>query len=248
MAKRASKVQYKNPPIIESVFEIFFSAKAAWSEELKSSLMKAVPKKFHGKVENLNFHSIDLNVAAGQPITAKSSQPTPRVRCWTESGDRMLQFGPDMVAINAFPRYSTIEDYLPELLDFFEVAVSKMKVERVNWLGQRFINQIKTPENVPPADLFEVYPNLPELVRSNHPPFALQVETAKDSSKSIVLNLEYKGLEKNEHVYMLDIYMKSQGFSVARRNDIMEWMVSSHSGAIETFESSLTSAGKEPYK
>lgn len=244
----ASKVQYKNPPIIESVFEIFFSAKVPWSEELKNSLLKAVPKKFHGKVENLNFHSIDLNVAAGQPITAKSSQPTPRVRCWTESKDRMLQFGPDMVAINAFPRYSTIEDYLPELLAFFEVVATQMKVERVNWLGQRFINQIKTPENVAPTDLFEVYPNLPELVRSNHPPFALQVETAKDANKSIVLNLEYKGLEKNEHVYMLDIYMKSQGFSAVRKDDIMKWMMSSHSGAIETFESSLTSAGKEPYK
>jgi uncharacterized protein (TIGR04255 family) len=160
----------------------------------------------------------------------------------------MLQFGPDMVAINAFPRYSTIKDYLPELLNFFDIVVSQMQVDRVNWLGQRFINQIKTPENVAPSDLFEVYPNLPELVRSNHPPFALQVETAKDESKSIVLNLEYKGLEKSEHVYMLDIYMKSQRFSGVRRDDIIEWMTSSHSGALETFESSLTSAGKEPYK
>jgi hypothetical protein len=57
----ASKVQYRNPPIIESVFEIFFSANVPWSESLKNSLLKAVPSKFLSKVENLSFHSIECS-------------------------------------------------------------------------------------------------------------------------------------------------------------------------------------------
>lgn len=242
-----AKVFYKNPPIIEAVFEIFFPKSPVWNEDLKnlihSSLKENIVFPF-GETEEVLFHSIDLNVQNNMPIQTKENDPVPRVRCWSKDRTMMFQFGPDMIAVNALPVYKSIEDYLPLLEKVTDEIFQRLEIKNILHIGQRFINEITTSAEMPPDKLFAIYPKLPEQVRSHHPPFALQVETLRDLNKTIALNLEYKGFQGDIHKYVLDIYLRSLNFSPNSSKDISKWMLDEHANAVHTFESALTPEGR----
>lgn len=245
--KQRKKVHYKNPPIIEAVFEVFFPKSSAWSQTVKDQILSTLKKEVSfsfGKTEEILFHSIDLNVQNSGPIQTKENEPIPRVRCWSEDKTLMFQFGPDMIAVNALPVYKSIEDYLPLLEKVTDRIFNTLGVKTVSHVGQRFINEITPSAEMPPDKIFAIYPKLPEQVRSQHPPFALQVETLRDANKTIALNLEYKGAQGDGHKYVLDIYLRSLNFSPKSSKDITSWMLSEHDNAVHTFESALTPDGQ----
>ena len=242
----ASTVKYDNPPIIEAIFEVYFPVSNKWDAH-KEKLYKSLRSlKFDfDKDETINLQRLSVNIQGGKPVSTQQSVPVPRVRCWNKDRSLMFQYGQDMLAVNVLPVYESIEIYLPLLKDVCDIVLSTLSVKSINNLGQRFINEIKATTAMTPEKIFAIYPRLPDQVRSKHPSFALQVETTRDTSKSVALNLEYRGDQAENHKYLLDIYLRSLMFSSAKTDDIIAWMVNEHSCVVDTFEAALTKEGQK---
>lgn len=246
MAKSTTKVEYSKSPLIEAVFEVFFPPvdfTKAKTEKLNEKLKKI--KFDFGILENIEIKRYNLDVPAEGPAKAQELGPIPRVRFWSKDKTIMFQYGADMVAVNALKPYKKMEDYLPILQQVLEIVFAEFGVQQTTVLGQRFINEITATGAMTPEKIFAIYPQLPEQVRSQHPAFALQVETLREEDKSVALNLEYRGHQAKNHKYLLDIYLRSLTFSTNSSNDIITWMRTEHPHALKTFEEALTKAGQK---
>jgi len=246
LSKANKKVIYDKTPIIEAIFEIYFPP-VVWSKEIPLNLdkeLKQIQYNF-GTREEVNFHTFNIDLQAGASIKAEQKDALPRIRHWSADRKTMFQYGPDMIAVNALPEYQSIEDYLPLLKSVVDVVLPILGVKTITALGQRFINEITSTDEMAPEKIFAIYPKLPEHVRSKHSPFALQVETLRDDTKTVALNLEYRGNLADSHKYLLDIYLRSLRFSYKTTDDIIQWMNDQHGFVVETFEAALTKDGQK---
>jgi uncharacterized protein (TIGR04255 family) len=137
----------------------------------------------------------------------------------------MIQFGPEMCALNALPPYTQYEDYIPQFEALVKEYLSATNSRSVSWVGQRYINKVVLPDaNEDPQSIFGIYPNLPTELREKHPPFAIQVEVMRLPEATITVNLQFQGiLAERRPSYILDIYAKSILPIGAESSEIVNW-------------------------
>ena len=234
-------MRYETPPLAEAVFEVFASP-TAWSEEAQRSIESAFRDEYSGKREVLQPVGLQFQMGPGLALQGlKREQEPERVRLWTPGGDRMVQFAPNMCALNILPEYSHYIEYRPELERLARMYLDLAQPEAVALLGQRYINKVVLPEDGTPDRFFAVYPAMPEDIRRRNPPFSMQVEVESlGVGGNVVLTLTAKGLEDDCPVYVLDLYARSQAPGPPGWDYIRDWQDGAHEAVKAAFEMAIT--------
>ena len=106
--------KYKNPPLAEAVFELFFST-AEWNS--------AIPGIFYGLIKD-KYPKITQNqggigvVIGNQGMKIGGGNPD-ITQFRNEKEDTIIQLSSNMLTVNRVPEYTTWEDFLPQIVKGF---------------------------------------------------------------------------------------------------------------------------------
>ncbi len=173
------KKRYDAPPITEALYEVFVHPRTdlVWDAEVARSLRDAVDEGFAGQEEQLQKTEMQFEFAK-DAIQHEVRKSPPRFRWWHREEHRAIQAGANMCAHNVLPPYTEYESYVPATARLFELYLERTDPQGIDWVGQRYINEIRVPLDIAPTEFFGIYPPISERVGQSHPNLALQVETA----------------------------------------------------------------------
>ncbi len=239
-------MRYRKPPLVEAVFEVF-AVPTKWSEETPEIIETAFREVYSGKREVLKPVGLHFQMGPGLALQGlKTEQEPDRVRLWTPDGDRMVQFAPNMCALNILPEYLHYEEHRPELERLTKKYLELAEPTATAQLGQRYINRVRLPVGGRPDNFFKVYPAVPEEIGGRNPPFSMQVEIQTlGVGGNVVLTLTAKGVEDGHPVYVLDVYARSQAPGPASWDYIREWQDEAHEAVKAAFEMAITEAARD---
>ncbi len=236
--------KYKNPPLIEAVFELYFQP-IEWNATIPGLFYNEVKEVFP-KIQNKNNGGIGIGVGSGGiQIGAPNGNMTVFKN---EGGDSIIQLSHNLLTVNKLPLYTKWEDYL-ELIKIATKAFRKLINYRViDRVGLKFINKIDTQptnsvKNI--KQFLNFYPQLPESCGDDTKSVQQIVEFPTEDSKEIVAltiaSLLPEEVYKSPLLFQL-YYIKNQGIDFANINI---WLEKAHNKLYEIFEESLTEKSKE---
>lgn len=243
MTGRARK-HYDEPPLIEAVFELFAdpAAPSSWNV-VPVDRLRARNEQYAGDVEQIHDFGLSLSVGP-HGVVQTPSAPAQRVRFWNGHRNKAVQFGPHMCAHNVLAAaYSHFEDHVQSIRDLFATFLHEARPQRLAWLGQRYINQIRIPvgEHRNVAEYFELYPTrLPSTLGGAHREIAVQAQTADWATGSAAVNLTFRAIEGDVVCYVLDVYARSKGELPLDLQSLVTWQERAHDAISESFEMSIT--------
>ena len=234
-------MRYRSSPLVEAVFEVF-AVPTQWSEETQQAIETAFRGEYSGKREVLKPMELHFQMGPGLALRGFNTEHEPdRLRLWTPDSDRMVQFAPNMCALNVLPTYSHYVDYRPELERLAKMYLDLAQPTATATLGQRYVNRVSLPADGTPDRYFGVYPAVPESIGSRNPPFSMQVEVETlEAGGNVVLTLTSMGAEDGHPVYVLDLYARSHARGPATWDDIRRWQDEAHEALKAAFEMSIT--------
>jgi uncharacterized protein (TIGR04255 family) len=229
-------VRYRNAPLVEAIFE--FAPEGARLSDEGAQRILAVFGDYTGLKEDLRPMVAEFHVPSGH---FSSAPGVPRLRQWNQERSRMVQFGADLCAFNALPKYTTFEDYVPDMERLVTTYQSQIGSERTSYLGHRYLNQIAIP-NEDPGRYFNLFPGGAQPERRPRP-FAIQMEVETlTSGGNLMMTLAYQGQVDGAHRYLLDLYARvGQETAIPFRwEDMIAWQRTAHASIERAFEQPLT--------
>lgn len=227
---------YKNPPLVEAVFELFYSSNS-WSSIIPGMFYNEIKDKFPNITQNQGGFGIAID-GKGVKIGSGNGDLT---QYKNTNNDTIIQLSGNLLTVNKLPRYNGWESYL-EIITYAVEALNRViKIDRVNRIGLKTLNKIDIKNHTLEQlkKHFTVYPNLPTSVNNNLNSVQVNLESPIIENKEIlaILLATLKKEPKYEAPVMFQIY-------ITRINDIpedyKEWLEDSHNKLSETFENSLT--------
>ena len=233
--------EYRSPPLVEAVFEIFLDGAlpTSWSEDSFSDAQKLFPEfTFHE--ESLEDYAFMVRVAPNNSVSQAMSRAPRRLRWWDEPRQRAIQFSSHMCAYNVLVEaYGHFEDHLETLRRILGFFIAEARPKSIPWVGQRYLNSIKIPqEESDVASYFAIYPRLPEEIGEGHIQFTLQLQTAVFEQGDVQVGF-YPGKPNSEGdaiPYILDVSARSVGNIEPDANQILSWQQNAHEHVNRAFE------------
>ncbi len=238
--------RYLRSPLVEAIFE-FAPRTSAFDESSMVGLRAASDGYPNEEVIRPQGFRLEFN-PSGPPV-GTAHQGAERYRRWNTQRTRLAQFGQDIFCFNVLPPYGRYTEHVPEIQRLFAAYKSAAKPSGVQFLGQRYRNQILLPSQVSPAsDFFTLYPKLPSGARP-HPPFFLQVEMKQfpDGGQVVAtIGCEEPSGPDHNPTYVLDLYARSpDNPAIDFSWDVVsEWHLQAHEAITVAFESALTDHAK----
>lgn len=238
--------KYKNPPLTEAVFEIFFSTKN-WSPVIPGLLYNEVKSDFPtitqapGGGFGISFDALGFQIGPGSnDLTQYKSS----------DGSTIIQLSNGLFTVNKLPRYEGWETYRKVILRAFEALRKVLEIETINRVGLKAINKIDvkkhTYENFKAA--FSVFPAIPAGILNNDlSSIQLNIETpAVAETEILALSLmTLKKEPKYEAPVMLQLY-----YTRIKDNNgikIEEWLETAHSALHKAFDTTVTEVKKKEF-
>lgn len=130
--------KFKNPPLIEVVFELIYKPKT-WNQILLGGFYSGYIQK--------NFPIIrDQHGIAGSPGPMLIQGFVPVTQFVKDDGTGLVQLSSNMLSVNRFPIYTGWPDFFPIIKDVLEQFSKIIDVENVERVGLRYLNKINVGE------------------------------------------------------------------------------------------------------
>jgi uncharacterized protein (TIGR04255 family) len=229
---------YKNPPLTEAVFEIFFE-NSSWNTVIPGVLYSKIKEKYPIFVSN----EIPFEIA----IDNKPQQLSFGITQFRnkENGNEIIQIANNFLSVNQVPEYYGWDQFKLRIKYAVENLFTVIPDIKITKIGLRAINKIDIVEHTRYADYFEIKPITPDF---------------KLNSSTIVLKLEYPIISDQEFLTIsintlkpeLD-YKAPVLFQIAQLcinnvpKDYLDWLENAHTKIKTVFESSLTESCKKSF-
>ncbi|QGY44126.1 TIGR04255 family protein [Maribellus comscasis] len=234
--------QYKNPPLVEVVFELFFNSKD-WQPIVPilfyDKIKTVLPKVGQNSAVNIELNKKSLRLLGGNENIYQYK---------SNDGSTLVQLSDRLFTVNKLPPYHGWESFYNTIkiaYSFFKEIMPEVDIEKV---GFRTINKIDVGDHNlgKIKEHFNYYPVLPENVDNNTSSVDLRVEN------SIVPNEEVLALKlqtiKQEPGYVAPVLFQYYVLRIEKvPNDVMGWVSNAHSVVRETFSKSLTNHSKQKF-
>ncbi len=238
--------KYKNPPLTEAVFEIFFTCKD-WSP--------IVPGLFYNEIKS-DFPNISQapGGAFGIAFDTSGFQIGPGSNDLTQyksfDNSTIIQLSNGLFTVNKLPHYEGWENYRGVIQSAVASLRKVVKIETINRVGLKAINKIDlkkhTYENF--KGCFNVFPSIPQGILSNDlSSIQLNIETPVVPETEILalLLLTLRKEPKYEAPAMLQLYYTR----IKDNKDIKieEWLEKAHSALHKAFDDTVTEQKKKEF-
>lgn len=239
--------KYKNPPLTEAVFEIFFTTKS-WSP--------VIPGVFYNEIKS-SFPNINQGPGGGFGISFNASgfQIGPGSNDLTQykskDGATIIQLSNGLFTVNKLPKYDGWESYRTLILEAVKALEKVIEIDNINRIGLKAINKINIKkhsyENF--KQWYNVFPIIPRegIINSESASIQLNIETPI-TPETEIFALSLLTLRKepdNEAPTMLQLY-----YTRIKDNQnikIEEWLEVAHSTLHKAFETTLTEHAKKEF-
>jgi uncharacterized protein (TIGR04255 family) len=231
--------RYASPPVIEALCEIY-TAGSAWDPTVPGLFYERVRDRFPKRGQ---ARDVESEVTAGAPAPATRVTPgAPRSQFSREDGSRMIQVGRDLVVVNQLRPYPAFEEWRPQILEALDLYRELARPSQVSRIGLRYLNRVVIPEPEAPMErYFQLYPELPKALGSQHGTFMLRIElpTGSPGHELVVTFGSAPRDREGTQVFVLDLY------DIARSPDfgaVPHRIDEAHAHIERAFEAILTDA------
>lgn len=235
--------QYKNPPLVEAVFEMFFTS-TEWSSIIPGLFYTEIKSQFPKiKQSNIGFGISFDN--GGIKIGSGNNEITQYLN---NEEDTIIQLSNNMLTVNKLPKYNGWENY--RILISFAVDTLKrvLNITSVQRIGLKTLNKIDIGSHSL-ANLkkhFTIYPSLPSFLETDINSLQLNIESP------IVVNEEIMAILlvtlKREPNYEAPVMFQLYTTKIANvPSNYQDWLETAHNRIYEIFNQSLTEFSKTEF-
>ena len=233
--------RYQNSPIVEAVCEFQFRPGNKWDWTIPGLVYNQIKGEFPQKREEKAF---EINLAVQGPAgkVQQMGQSLTKMQFIRKDGSAMVQVGPDLLAVNAYPPYLGWEGFQGLIQGQFENYRTIAQPVGFKRIGLRYINKIvfPTPE-IETTDYLHYYPRVPDTLKQEHGPFRMRMFHVYDEERDM-LNLQIGHSQPVDgHLAIaldLDYHLvKAERVELARG---MEWVETAHERIEAMFEACIT--------
>lgn len=234
---------YKNPPLVEAVFELFYTS-SSWSSITPGMFYNEIKNKFPNITQNQGGFGIAFD-GKGLKIGSGNSDLT---QYKNSNNDTIIQLSSNLLTVNKLPEYKGWESFLEVITYAIDILKHIVNIEKINRIGLKTLNKIDIESHSIDQlkKYFYVYPNLPSNINNNLNSIQINLESPIIENQEIlaILLATLKKEPNYEAPVMFQIYM-------TRINNIpenyIEWLQDAHDKLSKTFESSLTEFCKKQF-
>jgi uncharacterized protein (TIGR04255 family) len=235
---------YKSPPLVEALCEFQFEPDQAWDWTLPGLLWMDLGPDAYPHKEQQNTLQLRMHLGgqpADQPVGETREGPA-RMRFANAARTRLVQVGPDLLAVNCLQEYPGWEQFREWTLEVLGRYVALSPPKAVRRIGLRYINHIRVPQHqVRIEDYLQAVPTVPEPVPQVFSPFMMRVEIPYEAARaSMVLRSasippgDFDGV-----VFLLDLDCMTLKGRLTDLSDCRGWIEGAHEVVETTFETCL---------
>lgn len=232
--------KFKNPPLIEAVFELFYQA---------SNWNPATPGIYYSKV-NKNYPVITqsgagFGIALGAQGVQIGSGNNNLTQFKSQDNSSIIQLSSNLFTVNKLPKYKGWESYKEMILEAVELLSSTIDIQKINRIGLRAINKLDVKshslENFKRS--FNVYPNMPEGIVNDFNSLQLNFETPFPDNEVLALNFATLRKEAGyDAPVQFQLYYTK--LSTIDKNSIEKWLDNAHMQLQIAFDHIVTTEKK----
>jgi uncharacterized protein (TIGR04255 family) len=237
---------YKNPPLIETVFEVFFVPEN-WSS--------VIPGLFYTKINDKFpvISKVDLGLEFtltndGVRLDKGNNEIT---RYANENGDTLIQLAPHFLSVNKLPKYDSWVSYFDIITMAVEALVGTLQIKRIRNIGLKCINRIDI-DNLDIQNLkkyLTIFPSIPEQLDNleSEPAFLLKYEKRYKDIDEILSISVFTSSKTNEQKAPIVIEFhrfNKKGLNIIAYKD---WIEKAHIQLKESFDLCFTELAKEKF-
>jgi uncharacterized protein (TIGR04255 family) len=236
-----SERRYKNPSILEAVFELRFLSLQTWGI---SSFVQ-----FAGIAKNRGYpilkdvsESFQFKLPMGGGTSPEVNRVANRVQTWNEDGSQLWQASPEMFAANRRAPYLGWARFKPHILEGFEIYRTIAQPEQAEVLKMQYVNRIEIGDRNNPRDLITFLP--PDMKYADGiDTFLCRTEQSFNDGDRIAIS-SVRDISQPLLAIILDILYTSDKPNL-EENDLQGIIEKAHSRVVSAFEMSITDALRE---
>ena len=231
--------RYGTPPITHAVCEFQFGSDKAWDWTIPGLIYPKISHIFPEKQQEQAFQ-ISFTPQEQQPVQRVSTGLS-KIQFLTKDRSRMVQIGPDLLAINVQVPYPGWPDFFSLISEQFKIYSDTASPKLFKRIGLRYINQINfDAEGVETTKYFRYYPHLPEHIEQKHGPFTMRVVHPSDDSRDALV-INFANIVPSPKIsYLLDLDYSLIQSDKVQLGDGLKWVEHAHAKIEDMFEACIT--------
>jgi uncharacterized protein (TIGR04255 family) len=232
--------QYGNPPVTQAVCEFQFASDKAWDWTIPGLIYPKISDIFPEKQQEQAFQLTVTPQQHLQPVQRVSTALS-KLQFLTKDKSRMVQIGPDLLAINVQAPYPGWPDYFKLISEQFRIYSEVASPKSFKRIGLRYINQIHFgTQGIETTRYFNYYPHLPPTIEQAHGPFNMRVQHQFNEDRDVLV-INFANIVPSDHLaYALDLdYSLTQPDKV-QLGEGLNWVEDAHARIEDTFEACIT--------
>lgn len=236
-----NNIKYKNPALVEAVFELRFPSKNEWG---MSSFIK------FANAANKQGYTELIDAAPGYQVNFSTTDQSPqvkqvsrRIQTWNKEKNQLWQASPELFAANRRAPYLGWEKFRPHIFQGFELYSRIAQPKKAELLVMTYVNQIEFSDTQKASDFLVFIP--PEVSYAdqinNIGCFTEQV--FKDGDEISITAGRDLSIKKNIAINLnIGYTIKLPSLDKNRLKEITE---KAHQRIVDAFEKSITDLQKE---
>lgn len=235
------KRKYKNPPIIEAVFECRFPTNTDWDLTIPGLLYRSLKDEFPRR-EKRTIQGIEIQFSPDPMKPNINFEVLAVFR--SEDRSRFVQVGQNVITVNIIKPYPNWEIFSPMISNTLASLGELIQIETVERAGLRYINKFEiSKEQISLKDYFKFGmnkgDNMPESLIEFIVGGLFLIPETNDSCRIQLAS------GSNDHGIVLDLDYFTSNKEKLKFDDINSWVDHAHSKIIEFFEDSITDKSRE---
>jgi uncharacterized protein (TIGR04255 family) len=230
---------YKNPPLVEAVFEIFFESKK-WNPTIPGLFYSKVQNQYPiiiSKGNNLGFEFEGSAMMIGNGVFELTQFRN------KNEGDKILQLSRNFLSVNQLPPYDGWEKYRERIKFAVGALYDSIEIEKIVKIGLRVINKIDILEHS--MTQFEKYFNIKPFIPDGiiRPISSIQMELEfpiKEKNDFLSISVSTKKKEPNYNAPVLFQIYRAQISDIPTVDYYFDWVETAHNSVKEVFDRCIT--------
>jgi|GEM_PF-2456235 uncharacterized protein (TIGR04255 family) len=237
--------KYKNPPLTEAIFELFFEAEN-WTPAVPGLFFSSVSKEYPIITQAQNGIGFILG-PGGLQIDSGNNALT---QYKSADGSSIIQLSNGLLTVNKLPEYSGWNSYRDSILDALSKLQKLVTIKKINRLGLKALNKIdiKSHSLSEFKKFYTILPTFPEGLNHDWSSIQMNFEVPKNEGNDI-LALSIATILKEpkfEAPTLMQLYFTRT--KNADSTNPKEWIEEAHLNLKQLFESSLTANCKKNFE
>ena len=232
--------QYKNPPLIEVVFQINY--KCEWKDDFHSQFYEKIKVGFPEKKELSDFA---ISFKVGKDAQVSQNQGEKYFQFFNNDKNRLIILKPTFLSLHVLSDYDGWENF-NELISLVSgCLIEILQLSNIERIGLKYLNRInilKQNEIIKETDYFNYSINLPKNLKTQKDTNLLNVSSLIGFNEAghLLYTLKHTNDFEDDFLsYILDLDFFGK-LEIISGETLKEWSTKVHTIIKDVFESTLT--------